>query len=104
MKDRKGTEKQVADHLYRLEDEAMRELAEKAKIDDTFHDEHVLAASHDLIPWFADFANYLASDLVPSDLSFHQRKKFMHDVKKFFWDEPYLYRSCADRLILRCVP
>ena len=28
----------------------------------------------------------------------------MYDVKKFFWDEPYLYRSYADGLIRRCVP
>ena len=70
--DRKGTENQVADHLSRLEDEAMRELRDKTDIDDTFPDEHVLAASHDLIPWFANFANYLASDIVPSDLPFHQ--------------------------------
>ena len=77
----------------------MRELRDKADIDDTFRDEHVLAASQDLIPWFADFANYLASDIVPSDLSFHQRNKFMYDVKKFFWDEPYLYRICANGLI-----
>ena len=39
----------------------MRELGEKAEIDDTFPDEHVLAASHDLISQFADFANYLAT-------------------------------------------
>ena len=71
--DRKGTENQVADHLYRIEDEAMRELGDNTDIDDTFPDEHVLAASQDLIPWFAYFANYLASDIVPSDLSFHQR-------------------------------
>ena len=50
----------------------MLELGEKAKIDDTFPDENVLAASQDLIPWFADFANYLATS--PSDLSFHQRE------------------------------
>ena len=75
--DRKETENQVADHLSHLEDEAMRELGDKTDIDDTFPDEHVLVASQDLIPWFADFANYLASDIVPSDLSFHQRKKFM---------------------------
>ena len=62
----------------------MRELGDKSDIDDTFPDTHVLAASQDLIPWFADFANYLASDIVPSDLSFHQRKKFMYDVKKLF--------------------
>ena len=71
----------------------MRELGEKDETDDTFPDEHVLDASHDLIPWFTDFANNLASDIVPSDLSIHQRKKFMHDMKKFFWDE----------LIYRCV-
>ena len=58
----------------------------------------------ELIPWFTYFANYLASDIVPPGLSFHQMKKFMHDVKKFLWDEPYLYRSCADGLIRRCVP
>ena len=104
MKDRKGTQNQVADHLSRLEDGSMRELGEKVEIDDTFPDEHVLAASQDLIPWFADFTNYLPSDIVPPDLSFHQRKKFMHDVKKFFWDVPYLYRSCVDGLIRRCVP
>ena len=28
----------------------------------------------------------------------------MHYVKNFFRDEPYLYRSCADGLIRRCVP
>ena len=71
----------------------MRELG------DTFPDEHVLAASQDLIPLFTDFANYLASDIIPSDLSFYIRKKFMYDVKKFFWDDPHLYRSCADVLI-----
>ena len=42
----------------------MCELGEKAEIDETFPDEHVLATSHDLIPWFTDFGNYLASDIV----------------------------------------
>ena len=66
----------------------MREVGEKAEIDDACPDVHVLAASQDLIPWFTDFANYQASNIVISDLSFHQRKNFMYDVKKFFWDEP----------------
>ena len=81
----------------------MREFGEKAEIDDTFLDDHVLAASQNLIPWFAEFVNYLVSYIVPSDLSFHQRKKFMHDVKKFIWDEPYLYTLCVDGLIRRFV-
>ena len=45
----------------------------------------------------------MASDIVPSNLSFHQRKKFLNDVKKIFWDEPYLCRSCDNGLILRGV-
>ncbi|XP_015078289.1 uncharacterized protein LOC107022094 [Solanum pennellii] len=103
LKDRKKTENQVADHLSRLEDEAMRELSKRAEIDDAFPYEHVLVASQDLIPCFANFTNYLASDIVPSDLSFHQRNNFMYDVKNFSWDEPFLYQSCAYGIIFRCV-
>ena len=73
------------------------------EIDDTYPDEHVLAASEELIPWFVDFVNSLAIDIVPQNLCYHQRKKFIHDVQKFFWNVPYLYRSCADGLIRRCV-
>ena len=80
----------------------MRELHEE--IDDTFPNNHVLAFSQDLIPWFTDFANYLSSDIVPKDFFFQQRKNFMHDVKKFFWDESYLFRSCTDGLIRACAP
>ena len=50
MKDRKGTKNQVADHFCQLEDEPMRELGQKYKIDDTFPVEHVLDASRDFIP------------------------------------------------------
>lgn len=50
VKDRKRTKNQVVDHLYRLEDESMRKLAEIDEIDDTIPYEHVLAASLDLIP------------------------------------------------------
>ena len=35
VRDRKGTENEVADHLYPIEDEAMRELGDKTDIDDT---------------------------------------------------------------------
>ena len=45
VKERKGTENQVADHLSRFQDEAMLELGEKDEIEDAFPDEHVLAAS-----------------------------------------------------------
>ena len=49
VKDRKGNENQVVDHLSLLKDESMSELGEKAEIDDTLPDDHVLAAFYDLI-------------------------------------------------------
>ena len=57
-----------------------------------------------MITWFTYFVNYLASDIVPLDLSFHQRKNFIHDVKMFFYDGPYLYKSCSYGLIRHYVP
>nr|XP_004234887.1 uncharacterized protein LOC101247501 [Solanum lycopersicum] len=84
VEERKGTATQMVDHFLRMEDEAMHKLGEKAEINDAFPDEDILVVSHDLIPWFADFVNYLASDC-PADLTLHQRKKFLHDVKKFFF-------------------
>lgn len=47
----------------------MLKVGTRAQSNDDFLDELVLPASYDLIPWFIDFANYLESDLVPSDFS-----------------------------------
>ena len=55
-------------------------------------------------PWFADYANYVCSGILPPDLSFQQRKKFLHEVKNYFWDEPFLFKKCVDQVIRRCVP
>ncbi|XP_049347813.1 uncharacterized protein LOC125812353 [Solanum verrucosum] len=34
---------------------------------------------------------------------FYQQKRFLFDVKMYFWDEPYLFRECADHIIRICV-
>jgi len=68
VKDRRGCENQVADHLSRLEAEKKEVL--ELEINDAFSDEQVLAATLDLIPWFADYANFLASDVMPEGLTF----------------------------------
>ena len=67
MRDRKGIKNQFVDHLSLLEYESMIELGDKTDIDYTFPDEHVLAASQDLIPWFADFTYCLANEIISSD-------------------------------------
>ncbi|KAL4282496.1 hypothetical protein GQ457_16G018920 [Hibiscus cannabinus] len=32
------------------------------------------------------------------------RKRFKHNSKGYFWDEPYLFKQCADQIIRRCIP
>lgn len=104
VKDRKGIENQVVDHLYRLEEEAMQNIEDGLYIDDCLPDEQILVDSQDLIPWFADYANYLSSDLVQQYLSLQKRTKFMHKVRKFFCEGPYLFKICMDGIIRRCTP
>nr|XP_009604937.1 uncharacterized protein LOC104099593 [Nicotiana tomentosiformis] len=71
---------------------------------ETFPDEQLLATSLEAIPWYANIANYLASGIVPYDLSSVQKKKCFRDCRIYFWDEPYFYRICLDNMIRRCIP
>ncbi|KAG8503068.1 hypothetical protein CXB51_000811 [Gossypium anomalum] len=73
-------------------------------IQETFPDEHILKVNHvHNTPWFTDIANFLAYGLMPIDKTYHQRKKFFHDVKYYFWEKPYLFKKCVDQMIMRCV-
>ncbi|XLT67186.1 hypothetical protein HN873_023625, partial [Arachis hypogaea] len=55
IRDRKGTENQVADHLSRIEPVAGASLP-STEISETFPDEQLFAIQE--APWFADIANY----------------------------------------------
>nr|XP_027124403.1 uncharacterized protein LOC113741122 [Coffea arabica] len=99
IKDKKGSENLVADHLSRLE---YIPVKDQVPIQENFPDEFVLALSNS--PWYADFANYLVSGEIQKGLNYHQRKKFLHDVKSYFWEEPLLYKHCADGMVRRCIP
>ncbi|GJW36810.1 reverse transcriptase domain-containing protein [Tanacetum coccineum] len=52
---------------------------------------------------FADIANYHAGNFVVKGMSSQQKKKFFKDVKHYFWDDPYLFKICADQMIRQCV-
>ncbi|GKA11936.1 reverse transcriptase domain-containing protein [Tanacetum coccineum] len=54
-------------------------------------------------PWFADFANYHAGKFVIKGMTSQQKNKFFKDVKHYFWDDPFLFKICADQVIRRCV-
>ncbi|XP_057738076.1 uncharacterized protein LOC130955264, partial [Arachis stenosperma] len=101
IRDRKGTENQVADHLSRIEPVAGASLP-STEISETFPDEQLFAIQE--APWFADIANYKAVRFIPKEYSYMQRKKLISDAKYYLWDEPYLFKRCADGVIRRCVP
>ncbi|XP_073035192.1 uncharacterized protein [Primulina eburnea] len=50
-----------------------------------------------------DIANFLVARELPLDLTYHQKKKFLHDAKFYLWDDPFLFKRCADQIIRRCV-
>ena len=72
-------------------------------IDDYFKGELLLQNSS-LTPWYADFVNYLVCGVLLPNLSYQQKKKFISDVKYYYWEEPLFYKRCGDRLIRRCLP
>ncbi|KAM6592929.1 hypothetical protein CsatA_000632 [Cannabis sativa] len=102
IKDKKGTENLVADHLSRLELEENQNTKE-VQINEDFPDEQLFLLNS-TVPWFADYVNYLAADIIPPDLTRQQLKKFYSEVKHYYWEEPILYKHCADQIIRRCVP
>nr|GEX57493.1 reverse transcriptase domain-containing protein [Tanacetum cinerariifolium] len=53
--------------------------------------------------WFDDFTNYHAGNFVVKGMLSQQTSKFFKDVKHYFWDDPFLFKICADQVIRRCV-
>lgn len=47
--------------------------------------------------------NYLVNRYVSPEFNSRHRKRFFHDSKNYFLDEPDLYRKCVDQLLKRCV-
>ncbi|GJT99940.1 reverse transcriptase domain-containing protein [Tanacetum coccineum] len=104
IRDKKGAENLAADHLSRLENPHQNEFENK-EIMETFPLETLgsVALRNDNTPWFADFANYHAGNFIVKGMSSQQKNKFFKDVKHYFWDDPFLFKICADQVIRRCV-
>ena len=102
IRDKKGSENLVADHLSRLE---QRERGDNVMVSITeeFPNEKLLALQTCDAPWYADFVNYLVSAVVPSNLSYQQKKKFFSDVKYYLWEDLFLYKYCSNQIIGRRV-
>ncbi|GKB62941.1 putative nucleotidyltransferase, ribonuclease H [Tanacetum coccineum] len=105
IKDKKGSENLAADHLYGLENLWLEELKDDT-IQDNLPNEHLMVIKLKDIetdPWYADYGNFLVSTIIPQHLTYYLRKKFLSDVRKYIWDDPYVFKSCPGKIIRRCV-
>nr|GFA73241.1 reverse transcriptase domain-containing protein [Tanacetum cinerariifolium] len=75
------------------------------EINETFPLESLNKVAHQnlSIPWFADFANYHAGNFIIKGMTTQQKQKFFKDARHYFWDDPYLFRTCSDQIIRRCM-
>nr|GFB28611.1 reverse transcriptase domain-containing protein [Tanacetum cinerariifolium] len=102
IRDKKGTENLVADHLSRLENPHKDEFENK-DINENFPLETLGKISSGSTPWFADFANFHAGNFIVKGMLSQQKKKLFKDVKHYFQDDPYLFWICMDQIIQRYV-
>jgi len=132
IRDKKGTENVVADHLSRIQDGQLEEVP----INDCFPYERLVsfvkaeapryghlvdfleegssgitkipeaasALSNTATPWYADIINYLVAGILPPDITYQQKKKFFHDLKQYYWDDPLLFKRGVDGIFRRCIP
>ncbi|GKC94852.1 reverse transcriptase domain-containing protein, partial [Tanacetum coccineum] len=78
IRDKKGAENLAADHLSRLENPHQDKLENK-EINEAFPLETL------------------------GSIALQEKNKFFKDVKHYFWDDPFLFKICADQVIRRCV-
>ena len=101
IKDKKGSDNVIADHLSRVERNKAEE--EETGLKENFPDEQLFQLSFQM-PWYADIVNYLACGVVPSEFSYQQKRKLRTDSRYYIWDDPLLFKRGADMIIRRCVP
>ena len=83
IKDKKGVENSVVDHLLRMSTAETKELP----INDFLRDDILLKVetSH---PWYANIVNFMVSGYIPPG---ENRKKLTYESRHHLWDAPYLY-------------
>ena len=54
--------------------------------------------------WYAHIANYLVTGEVPSAWKAQDKKKFFEKIHAYYWEEPFLFKYCANQIIRKCIP
>ncbi|RVW81866.1 Retrovirus-related Pol polyprotein from transposon 297 [Vitis vinifera] len=58
----------------------------------------------EVAPWYAHIANYLVTGEVPNEWKAQDKKHFFAKIHAYYWEEPFLFKYCADQIIRKCVP
>ena len=99
IRDKKGVENVVVDHLSRL---TIAHNTHNPPIFDEFPEESLLTVS--VAPWYAHIANFLVTGELPVEWT-AQEKRFCHArIHSYYREELYLFKYCADQIIRKCVP
>ena len=99
IKDKKGVENVVSDHVSRL---TIAHNTHNPPIFDEFLEESLLTVS--VAPWYAHIANFLVTGELPVEWTAQDKKFFHAKLHSYYWEEPYLFKYCADQIIRKCVP
>nr|GEZ31240.1 DNA-directed DNA polymerase [Tanacetum cinerariifolium] len=75
--------------LSRLEN-PQKDVLENKDINENFPLKTLGSLSSNNTPWFEHIANFYMGNFIKKGLT-SQRKKFLKDVKHYFWDDPYLF-------------
>ena len=70
MRDNKGSENLVADHLSQIDQDGLKRNDDGVPTNKIFHDEHLLSVVSKKLSWYTDIANYLVSGVLPYDIDY----------------------------------
>ena len=101
IKDRKGIENQISDHLSRLED--FSHVNEGQYIREGFPDEQLMVLDISQVSWYAYIVNLIVSGEYPLGATTQQKKKLTHDAKFYVCEEPFLFNQGVERVVRRCI-
>ncbi|RVW70394.1 Retrovirus-related Pol polyprotein from transposon 17.6 [Vitis vinifera] len=96
IRDKKGVENVVADHLSRLN---IAHDTHGLPINDDFPEESLMLVEE--VPWFAHIANYLVTGEIPSEWSSQDKKNFFAKVHAYYWEEPFLFKTNDHKVVLK---
>lgn len=77
-------------------------VEDELHLQETFLDEQLFSTSVTL-PWYANTVNYLVTNMLSPGLSKGERDTIKSDAKYYVWDDPYLWKHCANRVLRKCI-